>query len=201
MLFPGKLSSPVPTLSDFDPTLLQPSWIAQEAWELILAVSSLKGPLDSICTHIASNPGPWRDWYGSERPETQPLPIETEVAEDATPPTALHKLLVIRCLRSDRFEQAMHMFVESEVGDLMEKSLPHFDEVLSGIKHSIPIFVVMPDHSSVNTPFKISPVESIRRMAEVREKEFTTLYIFQPAVRFVSPEGCRLSLFKTRQRI
>ena len=60
------------------------------------------------------------------------------------------------------------MLVESEVGDLMEKSLPEFDEVLSGIKHSIPIFVLMPDHSSVNTPFKISPVESIRRMAEVR---------------------------------
>ncbi|KAJ7392728.1 hypothetical protein OS493_010381 [Desmophyllum pertusum] len=83
-----------------------------------------------------------------------------------TPLTALDKLLVIRCLRSDRFERAMRMFVESEVGDLMEKSLPVFDEVLSGIKHSIPIFVVMPDHSSVNTPFKISPVESIRRIAE-----------------------------------
>ena len=59
------------------------------------------------------------------------------------------------------------MFVESEVGELIEKTLPPFDEILSGIKHSIPIFVVMPDHSSVNTPFKISPVESIRRMAEV----------------------------------
>ena len=75
---------------------------------------------------------------------------------------------MIRCLRSDRFERAMRMFVESELGDLMETSLPHFDEILSGIKHSIPIFVVMPDHSSVNTPFKINPVESIRRMAEVR---------------------------------
>ena len=60
------------------------------------------------------------------------------------------------------------MFVESELGDLVEKSLPHFDELLSGIKHSIPIFVVMPDHTSMNTPFKISPVESIRRIAEVR---------------------------------
>lgn len=87
------------------------------------------------------------------------------------------------------------MFVESEVGDLMETSLPHFDEILSGIKHSIPIFVVMPDHSSVNTPFKINPVESIRRMAEVREKEFTTIYIFQPTIRLVSPEGCLLPPF------
>lgn len=64
------------------------------------------------------------------------------------------------------------MFVENEVGHLMERSLPQFDELLSGIKHSIPIFVVMPDHSSMNTPFKISPVESIRRMAEVRQTEF-----------------------------
>lgn len=77
----------------------------------------------------------------------------------------------------------MSMLVESEVGDLMEKSLPEFDEVLSGIKHSIPIFVLMPDHSSVNTPFKISPVESIRRMAEVRPT-VKTRYIF--VVGFIS---------------
>ena len=171
MLFPGKLSSPVPALSDFDPTLLQPSWIAQESWELILAISSLKGPLDSICTHIASNPGPWRDWYESERPEVQPLPIEIEDAEDAPTLTALDRLLMILCLRSDRFEQAMRILVENEVGDLVEKSLPHFDEILSRIKHSIPIFVVMPDHTCMNTPFKISPVESIRRIAEVRQTE------------------------------
>lgn len=172
MLFSGKLSFPVPALSDFDPTLLQPSWIAQESWELVLAVSSLKGPLDSICTHVASNPGPWRDWYESERPEMQPLPIESEDAEDSPTLTTLDRLLMICCLRSDRFERAMRMFVENEVGDLMEKSLPQFDELLSGIKHSIPIFVVMPDHTSMNTPFKIRPVESIRRIAEVRQTEF-----------------------------
>lgn len=184
MLFLGKLSSPVPALSDFDPTLLQPSWIAQESWELILAVSSLKGPLDSVCTHIASNPGPWRDWYESERPEAQPLPIESEDAEDSPTLTALDRLLMIRCLRSDRFERAMLIFVENEVGDLVEKSLPRFDELLSGIKHSIPIFVVMPDHTSMNTPFKISPVESIRRIAEVRRTE---LYysVYFPTMRSV----------------
>jgi len=171
VLLPGKLSSPVPALSDFDPTLLQPSWIAQESWELILAVSSLKGSLDSICAHIAANTAPWRDWYESERPEVQPLPIEIEDAEDAPSLTALNRLLMIRCLRSDRFEQAMRMFVENEVGDLVEKSLPQLEELLSGITHSIPVFVVMPDHTSMNTPFKISPVESIRRIAEVRQTE------------------------------
>lgn len=165
LILSGTTSFLVPALSDFDPTLIQPSWIAHEAWELILVVSSLKGPLDSICTHIASNPGPWRDWYGSERPEAQPLPIETEGTEE----NAIHKLLMIRCLRSDRFEQAMGRFVENEVGELIEKTLPPFDEILSGIKHSIPIVVLMPDHSSVNTPFKISPVESIKRLAEANK--------------------------------
>ena len=137
--------------------------MAHEAWELILALSRIKGPLDSICTEIASNPGPWKDWYGSERPETQPLPIETEGLEL----NALHKLLMIRCLRSDRFERAMGMFVKNEVGELMEKTLPPIDEILSGIKHSIPVVVMLPDHSSVNTPFAICPVESIKRLAEV----------------------------------
>ena len=76
---------------------------------------------------------------------------------------------MIRCLRSDRFEHAMRMFVEKEVGDLVERTPPSFDEVLSGIKHSIPVFVLMPDHSSVSMPLKISPVKSIRRIAEVKE--------------------------------
>ena len=102
----------------------------------------------------------------------QPLPVESEDAEDSPTLTTLDRLLMIRCLRSDRFERAMRILVESEVGDLVEKSLPQFDELLSGIKHSIPIFVVMPDHTSMNTPFKISPVESIRRIAEVRQTEF-----------------------------
>lgn len=119
--------------------------------------------MDSICTHIASHPGPWRDWYGSERPEMEPLPIETEDSELSV----IHKLLMLRCMRSDRFERAMRMFVETEVGELKEDTLPPLDEVLSGIKNSIPVFVMMPDHSSVNTPFKVSPVESITRMAEV----------------------------------
>ncbi|XP_066025345.1 uncharacterized protein [Pocillopora verrucosa] len=166
LLLSGTIPSPVPALSDFDPTLLQPSWIPKESWELVLAVSSLKGPLDGICTHIASKPGPWRDWYENERPETRQLPIETGDTDDATSLSAIHKLLMIRCLRSDRFERAMRILVESEVGDLMERALPNFDEVLSSIKHSIPVFVLMPDHSTVNTPFMISPVDSIRRMAE-----------------------------------
>lgn len=123
--------------------------------------------MDGICTHIASKPGPWRDWYENERPETRQLPIETGDTDDATSLSAIHKLLMIRCLRSDRFERAMRILVESEVGDLMERALPNFDEVLSSIKHSIPVFVLMPDHSTVNTPFMISPVDSIRRMAEV----------------------------------
>ena len=95
------------------------------------------------------------------------MPVETEATDDATTLSAIHKLLMIRCLRPDRFERAMRMLVEDEVGDLMERTLPEFDEVLSGIKHSIPVFVLMPDHTTVNTPFVISPVDSIRRMAEV----------------------------------
>ncbi|XP_015758877.1 PREDICTED: dynein beta chain, ciliary-like [Acropora digitifera] len=175
LLLSGTISSPVPVLSDFDPTLLQPSWIAQEAWELILAVSTLKGPMDSICTHIAANPVPWKDWFSSERPETQPLPVETEGAELS----ALHKLLMIRCLRFDRFEHAMWMFVKNEVGELIEKSLQPVDEVLSSIKHSTPIVVILPERSSVNTPFKVSPVENIKRLAETNKVQCQQISVCQ----------------------
>ena len=64
------------TLSDFDPTLLQPSWISQSCWDSIMAASTLKGPLDSVCAHIAANPTEWRAWFEHDRPESVPLPLE-----------------------------------------------------------------------------------------------------------------------------
>ena len=101
------------------------------------------------------------------------LPIETADSESGSSfVTPLHKLMVIRCLRPDRFVTAMRVFVEKDVGNLIEGTLPPFEEVLSGIKHSIPVFVQMPNHSSVIAPFKIRPVDKIKRLAEVR-KEIT----------------------------
>ena len=71
------------TLSDFDCKDPPPDWLAQEKWEDILALSVLPGPLDSLCVNLAQNAAAWKDWYKSEYPEREPLPLSVgEEGED-----------------------------------------------------------------------------------------------------------------------
>ena len=161
------------TLSDFDPTLLQPNWIPQGVWDSLLAVSTLKGPLDSVCTRLASNPSEWREWYHCDRSETIPLPMESGNSgsaqeDEGTRLTELQRLLMIRCLRPDRFETAMRDYVKTSLGDLIENTPPPFEHVLSGIKNSVPVLVLLPDHTTMSSPFKVRPMEAITQLAEVK---------------------------------
>jgi len=86
------------SLSDFDPTLVKPSWISSDIWESVLAMSSLPGSLEGICAQIAADPDAWRQWYNSAAPENQPMPIKS----GAKPLKNFDKLLMMSCLRPDR---------------------------------------------------------------------------------------------------
>ena len=70
------------SLTDFDCLEDPPTWLPQEKWDDIMAVSVLPGTLDSLCVHIATNSDEWRAWYKSERPETEPIPMNVEKKEE-----------------------------------------------------------------------------------------------------------------------
>lgn len=70
------------TLDDFDCKDPPPTWLPQEKWEDILALSVLPGPLDSLCVHIAQNSESWKSWYKSEYPEREPLPLASSGGEE-----------------------------------------------------------------------------------------------------------------------
>lgn len=61
----------------------------------------------------------------------------------------------------------MCIFVESEVGDLMERVFLNFDEVFFSIKYLILVFVLILDYLIVNMLFMIFLVDSIWWMVEV----------------------------------
>ena len=63
------------TLSDFDSKDSPPTWLSQEEWEDILALSVLPGPLDSLCVSFASASEAWYKWYTSPYPEQEALPL------------------------------------------------------------------------------------------------------------------------------
>lgn len=87
------------TLADFDPTLVKPSWLSTDVWDSILALSSFDGALEGLCAQIASDQSSWKDWYNKPTPENQYLPIK----QGSKTMRSLDKLLLIRCLRPDRY--------------------------------------------------------------------------------------------------
>ena len=63
------------SLTDFDCAEEAPSWLPRDKWEDILAISVLPGPLDSLCVKIATNSDQWKEWYRSDAPEKEEMPI------------------------------------------------------------------------------------------------------------------------------
>lgn len=63
------------TLSDFDSKDSPPTWLSQEQWEDVMALSVLPGPLDSLCVSFASASQAWHQWYTTPYPEQEPLPL------------------------------------------------------------------------------------------------------------------------------
>ena len=71
------------TLADFDCEAPAPSFIPEDKWDDILAMSVLPGPLDGLCVQIAERPDGWENWYKSNAPESEPLPIRPTTTADA----------------------------------------------------------------------------------------------------------------------
>ena len=70
------------TLADFDCEAPAPSFIPEDKWDDILAMSVLPGPLDGLCVQIAEKPDGWENWYKSNAPESEPLPVRPTTTAD-----------------------------------------------------------------------------------------------------------------------
>lgn len=141
-------------------------------------MSTLPGPLEGLCTKVASNPK-WQEWYYHERPESLPLPgidqeeedrQENEVGEEEQTQntmTDFHGLLILRCLRPDRINSAMREYVGEILDNLQAQIYLSLPEILKQIEHSIPILILLPDNSfrEMSTD---SPAKAILQLAEVQ---------------------------------
>lgn len=66
-----------------------------------------------------------------------------------------------------RFKQAMRVAVTQSLSQLIETTTSSFNEILFGIPHSVPIFILMPKQNSLSLPFTIMPVSVINKLAGV----------------------------------
>ena len=162
------------TLADFDPTLLTPSWVPPDRWQSLLSLSTLPGPLEGLCTKVASEPK-WQEWYYHDCPESLSFPgideddeqgDEEEDEQTQNTMTDFHGLLILRCLRPDRLTSAMREYVGEILDNLQAQIHLSLPEILSQIEHSIPILVLLPDNS-LREMSADSPAKAILQLAEV----------------------------------
>jgi dynein heavy chain len=120
-------------------------WLIEKGWVDVLNLARLKafaGFDKDFGAHVAH----YREYFDSEAPHRHPLP---QPWQDRLSP--FQKLLVLRCLRVDKMEEAVQEFVELNMGRrFIEPPTFNLEESFRGSSPTSPmIFVLSPGMQSV----------------------------------------------------
>ncbi|KAL8275155.1 hypothetical protein Esti_000905 [Eimeria stiedai] len=115
-----------------------PEWITQAAWQRICRADKLES-LQGLQSSVEQNLREWRRWFGSQEPERATLPGDWQTRLEA-----LQRLVVIRCLRPDRFIPAASRFVADATDAKFVESDPmDWGEILASSKSSVPLLFIL----------------------------------------------------------
>ncbi|XP_053635095.2 dynein axonemal heavy chain 2-like [Cherax quadricarinatus] len=105
-LNPGCHTSPTQFSEPKLSTTSRPKWLTERQWVHVLTLSSTE-PFCDLPDHMITYENLWRVWYITEQPETITLPkkMERKIRGFA-------KLILIKCLRSDRLDEAAMLYVQ-----------------------------------------------------------------------------------------
>ncbi|RQM21208.1 hypothetical protein B5M09_003796 [Aphanomyces astaci] len=81
-------------------------WLSDSQWQMLQALIQLDG-FEKFSSDLVESEARFREWYNSPTPETEKLPLDWRELDKAP----FLKLLVLRCLRSDRLGVALHQFI------------------------------------------------------------------------------------------
>ncbi|KAL1497384.1 hypothetical protein ABEB36_008364 [Hypothenemus hampei] len=86
-----------------------PEWLSEKSWSEIVRASLLKG-LEGLKESVESNLSKWKEFYDCSQPSTMPCP------EPFNNLKGLHRLVALRCLRSDKIVAAVQNYIVEEMG-------------------------------------------------------------------------------------
>jgi len=129
-----------------------PEWISDIAWDNVSELEKLQN-FRNIVTSFEQNSSEWRLWYQSAEPEVAALPGEWE-----NKCNELQRLILLRCLRSDRLVFAVTTFVINNLGPKFVEPPPfELDSTLADSNATTPlIFVLSPG---------VDPVSMLQQLA------------------------------------
>ena len=109
-----------PRMYDLDLTENLKDWLPNLEWGAICALKEIQEPVNfsALPQDLDQQAKRFKEWYELERPEEAGMPGEWKKMAE------FPKLLIIRCLRTDRMGEALATFVRKELGPQYVTSVP-----------------------------------------------------------------------------
>uniref|UniRef100_A0A8C0JFG0 Uncharacterized protein n=1 Tax=Chelonoidis abingdonii TaxID=106734 RepID=A0A8C0JFG0_CHEAB len=126
-----------------------PSWLQDKSWDELCRANNTF----SSRSHISENASEWRKIYDSKEPHNVPLPKPWDKTLNE-----LQKMIILRCLRSDKISPAITIFVTDKLGKKFVEP-PPFDLTKSYLdsNSTIPlIFVLSPGADPMSSLLKFA---------------------------------------------
>jgi len=139
-------------------------WIKDQDWLNIIQLSISVPLFKELPDLISRNEGAWRQWYDQEAPEACPVPdVEDRLDK-------MHKMLVVRSLRTDRTMVVADEYIEEAIGT---KYIDTYPLSLDKLYDDVEALVDAPERTPVIfilTPGS-DPTELINGLAKKKKKE------------------------------
>ncbi|RKO97568.1 hypothetical protein CAUPRSCDRAFT_10766 [Caulochytrium protostelioides] len=99
------------------PDRIAPPWLQDSQYKDLLKCCQLIPAFRDIPYDLRTRSEAWLDWVRSEAPEASPLPLLHAPSSETPEATALQKLCLMRCFRTDRVYQGLLNFVIGRLGE------------------------------------------------------------------------------------
>lgn len=148
-----------------------------DVWESTVELDKLAA-FAGISNALEQNEKDWKNWYSASEPESAPLPSEWE-----TKLNAFEKMLVVKCLRSDRTLFSARLFVSSTLGaEYVDPPNLDIGDVLKTSSPKTPLMFVLSSG--------VDPLATLQQLAVKCHMENNFFYV--PLGQGQAPKATRL---------
>ncbi|XP_018102433.1 dynein beta chain, flagellar outer arm [Xenopus laevis] len=137
-----------------DSNLIPPSWMPQERWNDLMALSLVSSPLRTFSMQVAEHSLEWGRWYKTdctdinnkdEAADKDKFLLLPDCGEASSEMTDFQSLLILRAMRPDKFPAALSYYVSRLASDLVYDDFIHgIDDIAKLEEDVIGVLVIMP---------------------------------------------------------
>ncbi|KAE8625049.1 hypothetical protein XENTR_v10006145 [Xenopus tropicalis] len=146
---------------NIDSNCVPPSWMPQDRWNDLMALSLVSGPLRMFSKQVAEHSLEWEKWYNTDCTDTNNRGFDEAAdkdkilllpycGEETSQMTDFHRLLLLRAMRPDKFPAALSYYVSSLASD---DFIHGVDNIAKLEEDLIGVLVIMPPKNNNSSSF------------------------------------------------